>query len=970
MNIFTNPLFRAFVLLFLLFYSQTGFTQQADGQSSGKAWATGVGVDKKRIVPSMATWHMDSNLIALAAAYTPFKVLANLRSLSRDKDLMTNKTHEEIKKRAAYAKQKGISLVADLDTRLALPTFEARYPDELQQMLVVKEMEMKGNDAVNVSFASRTLSDHYQKSYPVRAGAFVKAFTYNLTPEGLIDPVSLNDISEGCMVQAATKDSVSLIVPHNRVAASSRLFVMVSFTYLYADLFGPHFIEFRNEIIQKYADAGLAGAHDDEWGFPNAISEELVHKEYWYTNYRAKAYAEKTGGRNLLNDILLMHKGIKGKESERIRAINYFQRMARERNVEIEETFYNTIKKVLGPDAIVAVHPTWFPYPERREFKKNGLDWWAVKRGWAQTDEVTPFGIRTALAKKWGSSVWYNMYYRYGRPQGSERADDYEEELWSAALAGGRANNLPHIGIEAVLSSDFVRAETRVRLLNYIDPSPLNCPVAVVFGHAAAMNWAGPAFEQVGMNLIDSLWRMGIPADLIPSSEIENNSLQVDKNGYIRYGKQRYAAVVLYNPEFENAGTATFFNRAATGKTRLYRIGNWTKNFDGNRLDGIRLLPNSLRTESSVEAVLTDIPRLLDAERIPRQTPATRLLEGFGHLSYAPPTTGFSYLVDGTLVQVAATRNGAGDTLRSTRRLGDQDVTVDAIGVAAVRLDQKGNLDALAAGGLKSLGTGNFKLNLDERVDLALWKNKAGAWEGLIQGWKGAIPASLLKLTSNWTRLDLPAPYPTSPKPRVKRVQVAEGLPLSSSSGRLTDVDGNSYQTVKLGTQTWMAENLRTSKYTDGKALSAPGTNKADWYTNKSGAYAWHKNDSLNYEGTYGKLYNYHAVKTNKLCPAGWRVPNDNDWKTLLDYLANKSDNPAEKTDTGVKGFNPVAGGSRDAYGMDYGLGRHGFWWSSSSGMRNRIIWEQKTKQLYLINDREQPLNQGLCVRCIQETRK
>src|SRR5690606_30461259 len=107
-----------------------------------------------------------------------------------------------------------------------------------------------------------------------------------------------------------------------------------------------------------------------------------------------------------------------------------------------------------------------------------------VKRDWAQTDEVVPFGIRTALAKKWNSPVWFNMYYRYGRPQGSEHADDYEEELWSSALAGGRVTNLPHIGHKAVLASNFVRAETRVHLLNYIDPAPLNCPVAVVFGHA------------------------------------------------------------------------------------------------------------------------------------------------------------------------------------------------------------------------------------------------------------------------------------------------------------------------------------------------------------------------------------------------------------------------------------------------------------------------------------------------------
>src|SRR5690606_16455853 len=136
--------------------------------------------------------------------------------------------------------------------------------------------------------------------------------------------------------------------------------------------------------------------------------------------YRSEVYRDRTGGRDLLADLLLMHKGIEGREKERLQAINHFQEMARVRNVELEAGFYQVVKETFGPEGIVAVHPTWFPYPERREFKKNGLDWWAVKRDWAQTDEVVPFGIRTALAKKWNSPVWFNMYYRYGRPQGSE----------------------------------------------------------------------------------------------------------------------------------------------------------------------------------------------------------------------------------------------------------------------------------------------------------------------------------------------------------------------------------------------------------------------------------------------------------------------------------------------------------------------------------------------------------------------
>ena len=544
------------------------FCNSANGTVSLNQW---------KIVPSMATWHMDSVLIDLAATYSTFRVLANLRNspfrvrMNSDKDLMHNELHDQIKKRVQYAKEKGISLIADLDVRLALQTFEARYPDELQQMLVVREIKLNGKDTVNVSVPSRTLQDHYHRPYPVRSGSFVKAFKYNLTREGLIDPISLKEISEEYIVNSFTKESVQLKVPENMLNSSSHIFVMVSFTYLYPDVFSPHLMEFRNEIVRKYADTGLAGAHNDEWGFPNAISEWSVQNEYWYTGNRAKVYAENTDGRDLLNDILLMHKGIAGKEAERIKAINYFQEMGRVRNGELEEHFYYTVKDVFGPDAIVAVHPTWFPYPERREFKKNGLDWWIAKRDWAQTDEVTPFGVRTSLAKKWDSPVWYNMDHTTGLPpQTLINADLFVQSLWSSALAGGRVTNLPSaVGPRGILGSDFIKAETRIRLLNYITESPLNCPVAVIFGHTAAMNWAGKGFEDIGMDLVNELWLKGIPTDLIPTSEIWNKSLFIDNDGFVCYGKQRYAAVILYNPEFEKESTASFFIKASNGNTRL-----------------------------------------------------------------------------------------------------------------------------------------------------------------------------------------------------------------------------------------------------------------------------------------------------------------------------------------------------------------------------------------------------------------
>ncbi|MCK5344022.1 MAG: hypothetical protein KAR20_11500 [Candidatus Heimdallarchaeota archaeon] len=76
-------------------------------------------------------------------------------------------------------------------------------------------------------------------------------------------------------------------------------------------------------------------------------------------------------------------------------------------------------------------------------------------------------------------------------------------------------------------------------------------------------------------------------------------------------------------------------------------------------------------------------------------------MEGFGHTSSSPPTTGFCRLIDGSIIQIAETHNVTGDLIQSSIKIGDQNATLDAIGVAAVWLDDDGHVESMAAGGLK-----------------------------------------------------------------------------------------------------------------------------------------------------------------------------------------------------------------------------------------------------------------------------
>ena len=191
-----------------------------------------------------------------------------------------------------------------------------------------------------------------------------------------------------------------------------------------------------------------------------------------------------------------------------------------------------------------------------------------------------------------------------------------------------------------------------------------------------------------------------------------------------------------------------------------------------------------------------------------------------------------------------------------------------------------------------------------------------------------------------------------------------------TSTGTVTDADGNVYQTVKIGNQVWMAENLRVTKYNDGTAITKI-TDSAAWhnihYNNlTTPAYCYDSNttntDSIK---KYGALYNWYVVNPlnpKKIAPAGWHVPTDLEWTILIKYMGlngynydgtkdttyiNKiAKSLAAMTDwdidtiTGTigcdltknnqSGFSALPGGCCGNDGVFYGQSDYGDWWSAT----------------------------------------
>jgi len=102
-------------------------------------------------------------------------------------------------------------------------------------------------------------------------------------------------------------------------------------------------------------------------------------------------------------------------------------------------------------------------------------------------------------------------------------------------------------------------------------------------------------------------------------------------------------------------------------------------------------------------------------------------------------------------------------------------------------------------------------------------------------------------------------------------------------NGIVKDIEGNTYKTIKIGTQVWMAENLRVTKLNDGKAIQQI-TSIGSWPYDSTRCYCWYNNE-IKYKNTYGALYNWHILDTGNICPEGWHVPKDTEWTILTDFL-------------------------------------------------------------------------------------
>ncbi len=208
-----------------------------------------------------------------------------------------------------------------------------------------------------------------------------------------------------------------------------------------------------------------------------------------------------------------------------------------------------------------------------------------------------------------------------------------------------------------------------------------------------------------------------------------------------------------------------------------------------------------------------------------------------------------------------------------------------------------------------------------------------------------------------------------------------------SESNTVKDIDGNIYRTVDIGRYSWMAENLKTTRYNNGTEIPLV-TEQTVWIRLKSGAYSPYNNDK-SYTDSYGLLYNWFTVNTGKLCPEGWRVPTDEEWKEMEGNADTKhgiGDTIWNKP--GLRGFDAgqrlrAASGWRpgvpgtDDLGFSalpggehltrfFAGGSSGFWWTSSEASDKSAWYRSLIYSFQEVARDTHPKRMGFSVRCIR----
>ena len=431
--------------------------------------------------------------------------------------------------------------------------------------------------------------------------------------EELLFAYAVSDSGEPLKIDAKLKrtdnNHVKVYAEDIKYAGKNILFSVCSYLD-FPDLTCSEFFKFFDSLFIKYKNLKLDGVAIDEMGYPwhpdfnfnpstymvwnngqiYGRDFEQKYNSYYNSDYKKDLFYILTAGNN---------------DKRKISAINRYYEFLRKTVSDIEQYFYAQGKKYFGKDCFIGVHPTWYAIEEvdnTPEVWKNGIDWFEATRDYGFTDEIMIYPVRLALAHRFNSNIFYNMWY-------GEATDDiktFYAEIWKNARYGGRTISL---GYECINEKGQVielktpgylesisKIEERLKLLDNFQKSAAKSDILIITGIESSCNvikniksngcWDG--LQSIFKNsfiLARDIFNMGYNCDYTLSYEIYNKKLIINKNGYLQYGSQEYKFVILFELQYSKIEILNFIEKVKASKTGCIIIGKTDTDFNGEKLD-------------------------------------------------------------------------------------------------------------------------------------------------------------------------------------------------------------------------------------------------------------------------------------------------------------------------------------------------------------------------------------------------
>ncbi len=389
----------------------------------------------------------------------------------------------------------------------------------------------------------------------------------------------------------------------------------------------PEYMAAEREFFEQMRHFGFDAAATDEWGlvtdtirpteeFPHYATSSINMTRHIIDRYRALC------GRELAEDMVYLYYHPENRRGVAVATYhNYFSAL-RSIMAETDAQIYKMAKDVLGRDAFYGVHPTWWGTRDClfMEAFHNGVYWWEATRDHAQTDEEIIIPFRSSLARAMGRPLWYNMWYSMG----TNDVRTFFKETWDNARYGGRTHYLSYEcrkenGVLDMADSNALELcsemEDEIVKLNAFGAAHPDTRVLAIFSYDAFTN---PMLSDPGAKLhseygknnariigfTEELFRSPCLVDLVPSTEIDRDTLVLNGSGKLAYFGKEYDAVILLVPDGASKKTVSLCTEYAKRGGILLTVGGMEYFSDGT--DATAAF--ATLSQSATEAYPFDVP--------------------------------------------------------------------------------------------------------------------------------------------------------------------------------------------------------------------------------------------------------------------------------------------------------------------------------------------------------------------------